>query len=149
MAIDFLDPALVATIERAQLLAQGEEQAAARALLLPFWDAALRTDDQPTACVVAHYLAHAQETPAAALDWHRRALAAADAADDERLHTFYPSLHANVAEAALRIGDLTAARQHVVAAQAIAHRLGADGYGRMSRALIARLATATALGTPE
>jgi hypothetical protein len=139
MALDFLDPVLVATIERAQLLAQGEEQATARALLLPLWDAALRDNDQPTACVIAHYLAHAQETLLATLDWHRRALAAAA---DERLQSFYPSLHANVAEAALRAGDLPTARQHAAAAQAAAHLLGADGYGRMIRALIARVAAA-------
>ena len=76
MALDFLDPALVATIERTQLLAQSDEQFTARAILLPLWDAALRTGDQASACVIAHDLSHAQETPSAALDWHRRALAA-------------------------------------------------------------------------
>jgi hypothetical protein len=150
MALDFLDPALVATIERTQLLAQSDEQFTARAILLPLWDAALRTGDQASACVIAHDLSHAQETPSAALDWHRRALAAADAAAydaaDDRLRNFYPSLHANVAEAALRGGALSTARQHAAAAQATAHLLGADGYGRMIHVLIARLVAATTPG---
>lgn len=149
MTLDFFDPALTATIARAQLLTQGDDRPAARALLLPLWDAALRTGDQPAACVIAHYLAHAQEAPSATLDWHRRALAAADAAADERLSAFYPSLHANVADAARRVGDLPAARRHIAAAQVAAHRLDNDGYGRMIRALIARLEVATASPLPE
>lgn len=111
----------------------------ARALYADLWATTGRAADPYWTCVVAHFMAHVQDTPEAQLSWHRRALQAAEAVDDERVRAFYPSLHANLAEVYLRLDDLTPARQHLAQARTVAQTLPDDGYGRMIGRLIARL----------
>jgi hypothetical protein len=60
---------------------------AARSLYRQAWET--RRDDYE-ACVAAHYLARCQEDPATALYWNQAALAHAEAAGDERVHSFFP-----------------------------------------------------------
>jgi len=91
-------------------------------------------------CALAHHAADRQTDPQAALAWDLRALAAADAVGDDRVAGFYPSLHLNLAEAYRQVGDLAAARDHLGRAQAVLDRLPDDGYGRLVRAGVARLA---------
>jgi hypothetical protein len=55
---------------------------------------------------------------------------------------FYSSLHANLADVYLRLGQHNQARQHVERARAVEAALPDDGYGQMIRRLIARLSEA-------
>jgi hypothetical protein len=134
------ESAVSEVVGRAQALIVQGDQEGARALYQVEWDAAASAGDQYRACVVAHFMAHAQSQPEAQLSWHLRALDAADAVGNERVAPFYPSLYANIAEVALRLGDLPRARRYSERASATEHTLGDDGYGRMIRALIARVA---------
>lgn len=135
----FEDSELIAQIGQAQALVIEGNRGGAHALLAQLWAAALQAGDQYRACVVAHFLAHAYVEPGLQLDWHLRALVAADAVSDERVRGFYPSLYANVAEVYLRLGNLTQSRAYIDRAHAAAHVLPEDSYGRMIRSLIARV----------
>ncbi len=116
--------------------------AGAQALYEELWAEAATSADQYQSCVVAHFMAHAQSEPAVQLHWHLRALAAADAVDDDRVVAFYPSLYANLAEVSLRLGNPAQARHYIDKAIATEHMLANDGYGYMLRSLIARVAQA-------
>ncbi len=84
--------ALIDGIGRAQALVVSGDRNGARALYEGLWTEATRAEDGYQACVVAHFMAHAQVEPDAQLDWHLRSLQAAEAVDDERVRAFYPSL---------------------------------------------------------
>lgn len=98
-------------------------------------------------CILAHYMADAQDDPADELMWDRRALAAADRISRDRpdaatltVLSFYPSLHLNLADVLHRVGDVAAARTHLRLAQQSSDSLSDDNYGQMIRAGIDRLA---------
>ena len=100
-------------------------------------------------CLLAHFLADAQPDPAQELSWDLRALEAAADLSDARLHMwqptlsvagFRPSLLLNVAASYRRVGDVAMARATVAQAQAASLVLADDGYGRLIRGGIARLA---------
>src|SRR5438309_2991335 len=129
---------MIDKIGRAQNLAANGDREGARALYDALWVEATRAGDQYQACVVAHFMAHAHVEPEAQLDWHLRALQAADAVRDERVRAFYPSLYANLGDVYLRLGNLTLAQEHINKAREIEHVLPDDGYGRMVRSLIVR-----------
>src|SRR6185295_1024297 len=64
------------------------------------------------ACVAAHFLARQQETHAEALRWNREALTRADAAGDDRISSFYPSLYLNMGRSYEDMGDTAEARRY-------------------------------------
>lgn len=136
------DSAMIDKIGRAQDLAANGDHAGARAIYDALWAEATRGGDQYQACVVAHFLAHAHVDPEAQLAWHLHALQAADAVGDERVHSFYPSLHANLGDVYLRLGNLTQAQEHIDKARETEGVLLDDGYGRLMRSLIIRLTQA-------
>src|SRR5215212_1142576 len=133
------DQVLMDEIGRAQALKAQGDRAGARALYAELWAIVGDAADRYGACLIAHFMAHTQTEPAAQLQWHQRALAAAEAVGDERVQTFYPSLHANLAEVSLRLGDPAAARRHVEQARAAASNLADDGYGQSVHLLIDRI----------
>ncbi len=133
------DSAMIDTIDQAQALLANGDHEGAHALYEALWVEASRTQDQYQACIIAHFLAHAHVEPHAQLDWHLRALHAADTVGDERVRAFYPSLHANLGDVYLRLGNFTRAQEHINKAREIEHVLPDDGYGRMIRSLIVRL----------
>ena len=136
------DEAMPARLAQAQTRMVQGDRAGAQALYTELWTGAAAAGDAFWMCVVAHFLAHTQNTAAAQLAWHRRALAAADAAAAERVRAFYPSLHANLADVYLRLGDLPAAGRHLTAARAALQALP-DGSADPSVALLlARLSAA-------
>jgi hypothetical protein len=97
-------------------------------------------------CVLAHYMADAQDDPKDELEWDRRALAAADRIAKERpdaaglsVLSLYPSLHLNLADAMHRTGDVAGAKKHVALARQTSDALANDDYGQMIRGGIARL----------
>ena len=133
------DSVMIDTIGQAQDLVASGDHEGARALYDALWVEAIRAEDQYQACVVAHFLAHTHIEPDAQLDWHLRALQAADNMGDERVRAFYPSLHANLGDVYLRLGNLTQAQEHIDKALEFERVLPDDGYGRMIRSLIVRL----------
>jgi tetratricopeptide (TPR) repeat protein len=99
-------------------------------------------------CILAHYMADAQDDPADELEWDRRALAAADRISRVRpdaasltILSLYPSLHLNLADVLHRTGDLASARKHLQLARQSTDALADDSYGEMIRNGIERLAT--------
>jgi hypothetical protein len=136
----FEDSELIDHIGQAQALVIDGDRSGAQTLLACLWAHAIQLDDHYRACVSAHFLAHAHTEPALQRDWHLRALDAADAVSDARVHGFYPSLYANIAEVSLRLGDFSQSRTYVGRAQDVAHLLPDDSYGRMIHSLIARIA---------
>ncbi|HLQ30528.1 MAG TPA: hypothetical protein VK140_14950 [Ktedonobacteraceae bacterium] len=87
------DSAMIEKIGRAQDLAANGDGDGARALYTELWDEATGSGNQYQACAVAHFMAHAHVEPKSQLDWHLRALHAADAVGDERIRAFYPIRH--------------------------------------------------------
>ncbi len=76
------------------------------------------------------------------LIWYLRALTAADQLSEDRAEigglkgsvaTLCPSLHLNLGEVYRKLGNLTAAREHLNAGQSAAKSLDADGYEAMIR----------------
>lgn len=133
---------LIESVCRAQELVMHGDCAGAQAIYEKLWTEAMASADHYQSCVVAHFMAHAQNEPADQLLWHLRALEAADAVHDDRVVAFYPSLYANVAEVSLRLDIPAQARYYIDRAHATEHMLANDGYGYMMRSLIARVAKA-------
>jgi len=79
----------------------------ARALYRQAWDAA---QNDYEACVAAHYLARAQDSPEQALHWNQVALARAEACADERVSDFFPSLYVNLGRAHELLGHMEQAQ---------------------------------------
>ena len=120
----------------------------ARSELEAIW-ARVNPDDRFHRCVVAHYLADAQEHPAEELRYDVLALAAARSATaaefDDRfpgvtLGGFLPSLHLNLAASYERVGELTLARVHAHEAAEAAARLPPTDLGELTRKAIERIA---------
>ena len=107
----------------------------ARRLFERAW--AERGDDYE-ACIAAHYLARHQGSPQDTMRWNQVALDHADAAGDERVSGFYPSLYLNLGHAHEQLGDLGEAARCYRLAAGCAERLPEDSYGDMVRDAIAR-----------
>ncbi|GHE92801.1 hypothetical protein GCM10017786_26860 [Amycolatopsis deserti] len=112
------------------------EPAEARRILLRLWEEGSAVDR----CAAAHFLADRQDSPEEELLWDLRALEVAAAADPAEVRGFFPSLHLNLGDVYRRLGDVPRAREHLAAARAEIGTLEDDGYGRMIRGGIARLA---------
>jgi hypothetical protein len=129
-------------------LAHTGEHGAARALFVEIW-AELEPDGDPFhRCAVAHAMADLQDDAKDELTWDLRALRAADLLTDERVAAggvagsvrgFYASLHLNLADVYLRLGDRLGARHHVVAGREALGALGDDGYEQMIFDALARV----------
>jgi hypothetical protein len=123
---------------------------AARALFEQLWAQIGGADGDPFyRCVLAHAMADVQENVRQELRWDLAALAAADLVSDERVARagiagsvagFYPSLHLNLGDCHRRLGEIERARDHLERARASLDALADDGYGRMIRAGVDRLA---------
>ena len=81
----------------------------ARDLFAQAWEAA---QDDYEKCIAAHYLARHQENHQDTLRWNQEALIRADAAGDERVREFYPSLYLNVGFCYEVLGDQAEARKY-------------------------------------
>ena len=139
------DPVMQRISEALDLYNAGR-RAEAREAFATIWSE-IEEGDAFHQCVLAHYMADAQDEPKDELEWDRRALAAADRIVKERpdaaglsVLSFYPSLHLNLADVMHRTGDLAGARNHVRLARQASDALGNDDYGQMIRGGIDRLA---------
>jgi hypothetical protein len=63
------------------------------------WQAWQQAGDDYEACAAAHYVARYQADPQEMLRWNQEALIRAEAANDERVLAFYPSLYVNLGKA--------------------------------------------------
>ncbi|MEU1727858.1 tetratricopeptide repeat protein [Actinomadura sp. ATCC 39365] len=128
---------------------QGRPEAA-RDLFAQIWDDIGGEQGEPLhVCVLAHSMADVQDDVRQELMWDLRALAAADRVTDEQVAqagvaipvvALYPSLHLNLGECYRKLGDLDRARDHLDQARAGIGALGDDGYGRLVRGGLDRLA---------
>jgi hypothetical protein len=93
---------LMAQINEAIALLQSGDGEAARRRFGEIWAGAGSEMAPFPRCVLAHYMADAQDDPLTELAWDLRALEAANSATDEQVkdyhaslsvHGFYPSLH--------------------------------------------------------
>ena len=96
-------------------------------------------DDPFALCFLAHSLADVQVDSQEELRWDLVALSAADRVTEQRAAqqaipggrlALYPSLHLNLAETYLRVGDDATAREHYVAGRQHLDRLADDSYGQ-------------------
>jgi tetratricopeptide (TPR) repeat protein len=144
-------------IAEGMALGQRGERPAARELLATIWSELEKPDADPLHRVaLAHAMADVQDDVHDELEWDLRALAAVEDVTDERARqagvqspaaAFYPSLHLNLGDCYRRLGDPTRAREHLERARAALDALPDDGYGRMIRAGLERLAER--LSTPD
>lgn len=93
----------------------------------------IRRDDYD-ASIAAHFVARHQSTPAATLEWNKRALRHADAVADDRIRAFLPSLLLNVGDSLLANGHTSEALRAAERAKVAVAVLPDDGY----RAFVAR-----------
>jgi hypothetical protein len=130
-------------------LGQSGERAAARQLLSGLWDEIAPGGDALHRCALAHHLADLQDDVNEELVWDLRALAAADSISADRalragvaapVRAFYPSLHLNLGEVYRKLGDPDRARDHLKLGLAAVDALADDGYGKMIRGGLDRLA---------
>jgi hypothetical protein len=143
------DPTLLRIGEAVQLSHRGEQEHA-RLLFTQIWNEIGGEQGDPLhRCTLAHAMADVQDDVREELMWDQRALAAADLLTDARVAQagvslpvagLYPSLHLNLAECHRKLGDLDRAREHLRQAQATIDALDDDGYGRMIRDGLARVA---------
>lgn len=144
-----VEPTMVRIGEGLKLSQRGEREAARRVFSEIWNDIGQEGGDALYRCALAHAMADVQDQVSEELVWDLRALEAAELITDERaakagvkgsVSAFYPSLHLNVGECYRKLGELDLARAHVERGQAAAGALGNDGYGRMIRNGLDRLA---------
>ncbi len=143
------DPTLLRINDAVQLSHQGQRDAA-RLLFTELWaEIGGEHGDPLHRCTLAHAMADVQDDPADELVWDQRALAAAALLTDAQLAAagvglpvaaLYPSLHLNLSECHRKLGELDRAREHLDQARAMVGALGDDGYGRMIRDGLAKIA---------
>jgi hypothetical protein len=123
-------------------LREAGEVEEARAHLSSLWPEVDGGGDAFARCFLAHSLADVQPDPRDELRWDLVALAAAAEVSDDRAAEqeipggrlgLYPSLHLNLAESYLRVGDEVAAQEHYLAGREHLDLLADDGYGRNIR----------------
>jgi hypothetical protein len=137
---------------------QGRRDAAREVFAQVWEDIGGEQGDPLHVCVLAHSMADVQDDVHQELMWDLRALAAADLLTDERVAQagvpltvagLYPSLHLNLGECYRRLGDVDRARAHLRQARDRIGALGDDGYGRLIRGGLERLADRLGEATPR
>jgi tetratricopeptide (TPR) repeat protein len=137
-------------IERGLELGRGGDREAARRLFAQVWDDLGGDGGDPLhRCALAHAMADVQDDAHDELVWDLRALDAADSITDERAAQagvagpvvgFYPSLHLNLGDCYRRLGRPERAREHLQRGLAAAARSPDDGYARLVKEGLDRLA---------
>ncbi len=115
MITDPHSPTVQLCIEGTRAEYAGQPQRAA-ALYQKAWEIA---GNDYEACVAAHYVARFQETPEEVLAWNLKALRRAEAAGDEAVQEFYPSLYLSLGQAYELVGDMQEAQRYYDQAAAL------------------------------
>lgn len=113
---DLENPVVRLCIDGTQAEFQGRIDDASQ-LYIQAWQA---VSNDYEACIAAHYVARFQKNPAETLRWNLTALHHAEAAGDERVKDFYPSLYLSVGRSYELLGDEIEAQKYY----ALAARLG-------------------------
>ena len=106
----------------------------ARTFFTQAWEASM---DDYDACVAAHFLARQQDTAQDMLRWNQEALLRADAAGDERVRGFYPSLYLNMGFSYEVLGNRAEAVKYYELAAGRTDDLSGGDYGEVVRKAIA------------
>jgi tetratricopeptide (TPR) repeat protein len=122
--MDSNNPVVKLCVEGMQAEAEGRLEDAL-GLFLQAW--AARQDDFD-ACIAAHYVARHQKKPEDTLHWNHLALEHAEAAGDERVQGFYPSLYLNMGWSYEKLGDPEEAGKYYELAAARLEDLPAGPY---------------------
>lgn len=128
--------------------AQAGESVVAVQRLEECWQTATERDEYALRCIIAHHLADLQTDVGSELLWDLRALESHEHVAPDGFHALgldsveqmLPSLHLNLGDAWFRIGDRARASHHLREGNAARHVLAEDGYGRMIRSGLNRLA---------
>jgi len=141
------DP-IIEAIQAAIADLECDERMTARQKFASIWTA-VEKDPRPLhECILAHYMADAQDDPVEELAWDERALAAAMRCSDAEakehhgslsIGGFLPSLHLNLGDDYLRLGKRADCEIHLAAGLAACADLPDSPYGRMIRAALDRL----------
>jgi hypothetical protein len=119
-------------------LREAGKPAEARELLTVLWPEVNAANDAFARCFLAHSLADVQDDPREELRWDVIALEAGEAVTEEQAAArevpggrrgLLPSLHLNLAESYLRVGDEDRARNHYRIGLGFVPFLGDDDYG--------------------
>jgi tetratricopeptide (TPR) repeat protein len=94
--------------------------------------------DDFEACIAAHYLARHQVDHQQMLHWNTLALQYAQAAGDERVRGFYPSLYLNMGYSYEVLGELDQATRYYELAAARLSDLPEGSYGEVVRDAVQR-----------
>lgn len=106
--IDVENPVVCLCMDGAQ--AEFEHRHAdACALYRRAWDSAA---DDYERCIAAHYVARCQTSAQAVLAWNQLALKHAEAVNDERVTSFFPSLYVNLGDAYEQVGQIEDAQRY-------------------------------------
>jgi hypothetical protein len=108
---------------------EGLHEEAARLFMLA-WD---QSENAFERAISAHYVARHQNTPEMTLHWNRESLANADAAGDDRVAGFYPSLYLNMGKSHEDLGNLQDAKKFYELAADRIGSLPEDRYGDIVR----------------
>jgi hypothetical protein len=109
----------------------------ARVLLSALWPQVDAAADPFARCFLAHSLADVQDDPGEELRWDLVAMKAGEAVTEGRARErgvpggrrgLFPSLHLNLAESYLRVGEEYQAREHYAAGLEFVPHLGQDPY---------------------
>lgn len=125
MDIDPKNPIVMLCLEGMRAEGSGKHDDA-RLLFVEAWE---RSSSDYEACIAAHYLARQQQSSESKLYWNQEALRRAEAAGDELVRDFYPSLHLNVADALEEMGEHDSARSHYRRAREWLARVPEEIYG--------------------
>ncbi len=121
--IDLDNPVIQLCLSGTQAEFDGRPEAA-RSAYLQAWELA---QDDYEACVAAHYVARLQSDPAVTLHWNQVALARAEAVNDERVRSFFPSLYLNLGQSYEELGQQVEAERYYALAAALGVQHQADG----------------------
>jgi hypothetical protein len=141
----------IVEIQQGALLRVAGKVVEARELLSSLLPTVNEGDDALARVFLAHSLADVQDDPQEELRWDLAALEAMEGVTEARAtaqqipggrRALYPSLHLNLAESYLKIGDEERARQHYRAGLEALPILEDDSYGQTIRGGFAAYATA-------
>jgi hypothetical protein len=146
-------------IRAATAVLHAGDRAAARSRLEDIWSRIADNPQPMHECALSHSLADVQDDIIDELAWDLRSLEAAlrcTREDIERhseaasIAAFLPSVHANLAQDYLKLGDLARSGEHLASARSFVSALPDDAYGQLVRNgiehIAARLAVAADAG---
>jgi tetratricopeptide (TPR) repeat protein len=132
--VDPNDPVVRLCAQGMEYEGSGRLEEAAQ-LFLSAWN---QSTDDFERCIAAHYVARHQKNPAESLMWNQRSLDFANAAADDRVREFYPSLYLNMGKAHEDAGNHEAAARFYEMAASAVDCLPEGPYGKFVRDAIAK-----------